>query len=43
VVYNCGTEPDIHTIQDPVRMDWKPLVKVEHYQVAARAVLETPE
>ncbi|HOZ49950.1 MAG TPA: SNF2-related protein [Candidatus Hydrogenedentes bacterium] len=43
VVYNCGTTPEIHTIQDPARMDWKALVKVEHYQVAARTVLETHE
>ncbi len=40
VVYNCGTKPEIHTIQDPARMDWKALVKVEHYQISAPTVLE---
>ena len=32
-VFNCGSEPELHTIQDPARLDWKPVTKVEHYKV----------
>ena len=28
--------PELHTIQDPARLGWEPIVKVEHYQVTAR-------
>ena len=31
VVFNCATQPEVHVIQDPVRLGWKPLVTVEHY------------
>ncbi len=41
VVFNCASTPEIHVIQDPVRMGWKPIVKVEHYHVGAREILET--
>ncbi len=39
VVFNCVSTPEIHPIQDPVRLDWKPLVKIEHYHVGADKVL----
>jgi hypothetical protein len=39
VVYNCATSPQVHTVQDPSRMGWKPIVKVEHYCVNSAAVL----
>jgi superfamily II DNA or RNA helicase len=39
-VFNCGSKPEIHTVQDPVRLGWEPLVKVEHYHVSAQTVLE---
>ena len=39
-VFNCATEPDIHTIQDPARMGWEPIVKVNHYHVSAHEILE---
>jgi hypothetical protein len=41
VVYDCGNEPVIHPIKDPVRMDWEPLVKIEHYHVKAQIILAT--
>ena len=31
--------PELHTIQDPARLGWKPVVKVEHYQLAAQAII----
>jgi len=39
VVYNCASKTDIHTIQDPVRLGWEALVKVEHYHVGAEKIL----
>ena len=39
VVYNCASKPKIHTIQDPVRLGWEALVKVEHYHVGAEKIL----
>ena len=40
VVFNCATAPEVHTIKDPARMGWKPVVKVEHYSVGAEAILQ---
>ena len=34
VVFNCATKPELHTVQDPVRMGWKAVVRVESYHVA---------
>jgi len=28
-VFNCASKPDLHTVQDAVRLGWEPLVKVE--------------
>jgi hypothetical protein len=38
-VFNCATEPEIHPVQDPVRLGWKPLVKVEHFHVGAKKII----
>jgi hypothetical protein len=43
VVYDCGENPTIHTIKDPVRMGWEPLVKIEHYHVGKKEILEAEE
>lgn len=40
VVYNCSTQPEVHLIQDPSRLGWKPVVKVEHYHVGANEILK---
>jgi superfamily II DNA or RNA helicase len=40
VVFNCATAPEVHIVQDPSRLGWKPIVKVEHYQVAADKILQ---
>lgn len=40
VVFNCTTDPKVHVIQNPVRMGWKPVVKVEHFQVGAQKIFE---
>ena len=39
VVYNCAATPQIHPIQDPVRLGWEALVKIEHYHVGADKIL----
>ncbi len=39
VVFNCGSEPQVHVIQNPVRLGWEPVVTVEHYHVGAEKIL----
>ncbi len=41
VVFNCATKPEIHVIQDPARMGWKPVVSVAHYHVGATEILKS--
>ena len=41
VVFNCASEPEIHAIQDPVKLGWKPVVSIEHYQCDAKKILES--
>jgi hypothetical protein len=40
-VFNCSSTPEIHLIQDPVRLGWEPLVKIEHYHVGAAIILNS--
>jgi hypothetical protein len=30
---NCAGTPELHVIQDPARLGWKPVMTVEHYQL----------
>lgn len=39
VVFNCVSTPKVHVIQDPVRLGWEPLVKIEYYHVGAEQIL----
>ena len=39
-VFNCGSKPEIHMVQDPVRLGWEPIVKIEHYHVGAEKILQ---
>lgn len=39
VVFNCATKPEVHMIQDPARLGWKPVIKIEHYHVGAKEIL----
>lgn len=43
VVFNCGAAPQVHVIQDPVRLGWQPVVAVEHYRAAPEAILTAEE
>ncbi len=39
VVFNCATTPTVHTIQDPIKLNWQPLVKIEHYHVSPEQII----
>jgi hypothetical protein len=39
VVFNCATEPQVRPVQDPARLGWEPIVKIEHYHVGAEQIL----
>ncbi len=39
-VFNCSVKPEIHTIQDPARLGWQPLVKIEHYHISSEKILD---
>ena len=41
VVFNCAANPEIHVVNDPARLGWKPVVKVEHYHVDANVILQS--
>ena len=38
-VFNCDTNPEVHTVQDPAKLDWRPIVKIEHYHVGADEII----
>jgi hypothetical protein len=38
-VFNCGGTPELHTVQNPMRLAWDAILAVEHYRTTARAVL----
>jgi superfamily II DNA or RNA helicase len=40
VVFNCGSTPQIHIVQDPVRLGWEPIVQIEHYHVGAGKIIQ---
>lgn len=40
VVFNCGTKPEVNIVEDPSTLDWEPLVKIEHYHVNPKAILD---
>ena len=40
VVFNCASTPQVHVIQDPARLGWEPLVKIEHYHLSADKLLD---
>jgi len=39
-VFNCSSKPEVHIVQDPVRLGWEPLIKIEHYHVGAEKILK---
>jgi len=43
VVYDCGSEPGMYVVRDPPRLDWTPIVTLEHYSVDAGAIVAAEE
>ncbi len=41
VVFNCASEPTVYLIQDPVKLGWKPVVSIEHYQIDAQKIIQS--
>jgi hypothetical protein len=39
-VFNCASTRAVHLVQDPAQLGWEPIVKIEHYRVGAKAILE---
>jgi hypothetical protein len=39
VVFNCAKGPEVHVIQDPARLGWRPLVMIEHYHIGPSEIL----
>src|SRR5215211_3650544 len=40
VVFNCDSTLEVNVVQDPSTLDWEPLVKIEHYHVNPKAILD---
>jgi superfamily II DNA or RNA helicase len=40
VGFKCGATPELHLVQDPVRLGWQPVVQVAHYHVGSDAILK---
>lgn len=40
VVFDCATKPSLNAIQDPAKLGWEPVVRVEQYHVTAKTILE---
>jgi hypothetical protein len=38
-MFNCATQPEVHPIQYPAKLDWEAVMRVKHYQVGADQVL----
>src|SRR5436190_10268288 len=32
-VFNCGGSPELHAVQEPARLSWTPVVRIEHYLI----------
>jgi hypothetical protein len=40
VVFNCASQPQVTTIQNPARFDWEPLSKIDCYRLGSEAILK---
>ncbi len=39
-VFNCSSSPDVKLIQNPARLEWEPIIKIDHYHVGSEKILE---
>jgi superfamily II DNA or RNA helicase len=42
VVFNCTSQPQVTTIQNPARFDWEPLSKIDCYRLGSETILKEP-
>jgi hypothetical protein len=42
-VFNCASDPQIHAVQNPGKLGWQPIVRVEHYHVDAKSIMEASD
>ncbi|MFM7364287.1 MAG: helicase-related protein [Cuspidothrix sp.] len=40
VVFNSAASPEVHTVQNPVKLNWQPFIKIEHYQLKTEDLLD---
>ena len=38
VVFNCASQPNVATIQNPAHFDWEPLSKIDCYRLDSEAI-----
>ncbi len=38
-VFNCAGTPELHIVQNPVRLGWQPVMAVEHYRLGPEQVI----
>jgi len=39
-IFDCGSSPRLVRVQDPARLGWEPVVKIEHYTASAHLIEE---
>ncbi|HEX6986855.1 MAG TPA: DUF3883 domain-containing protein, partial [Planctomycetaceae bacterium] len=42
-VFNCGSMPELHTVRDPAKLGWQPVMAVEHYRLGPEAIREAQQ
>ena len=42
-VFDCGSTAKLNAIQNPAKLGWKPIVKVEHYIVGANEIIKAAD
>ncbi len=40
VAFNCAGTPELHTVRNPARLGWQPIVTVEHYQLSPQTLMD---
>jgi hypothetical protein len=40
VVFNCATTPELKAIRNPASLEWKAVVRVEHYHAHLKTIME---
>ncbi|MCI0388701.1 MAG: DUF3883 domain-containing protein [Acidobacteria bacterium] len=43
VVFNCATTPEVKVIQNPARLGWEPIMKIEHYHIGQEEIIRSAQ